>query len=41
MGATSWYDLDLIFNLFVVTLTCIILSGLYRGNCKVLEVDTW
>ena len=33
--ATSWCDLDLTFDLFVVTLTYKILSGLYRGNCKV------
>ena len=37
----SWYELDLTFNLSVVTLTYKILSGLYFGNCKVKEVDTW
>ena len=39
--ATSWSDLDLTFDLAVVTLTYKILSGLYLGNCKVWEVDTW
>ena len=34
-------DLDLTFDLAVVTLTYKILSGLYRGNHKVQEVDTW
>ena len=29
------------FDLAVVTLTNKILSGLYRGNHKVQEVDTW
>ena len=38
--ATSWCDLDLIFDLEVVTLTYKILSGLYLGNCKVQEVVT-
>ena len=33
--ATSWYDLDLIFDLAVVTLTYKTLSGLYLGNRKV------
>ena len=37
----SWCDLDLTFNLDVGTLTYKILSGLYLGNRKVLEVDTW
>ena len=31
----SWCDLDLTFDLAVVTLTYKILSGLYLGNCKV------
>ena len=31
--ATSWCDLDLTFDLAV--------AGLYLGNRKVLEVDTW
>ena len=31
----SWFDLA------AVTLTYKILSGLYLGNFKVLEVDTW
>ena len=35
----SWCDLDLTFDLAVVTLTYKILSGLYLGNCKVEEVD--
>ena len=33
--ATSWCDLDLTFDIAVVTLTFKILSGLYFGNCKV------
>ena len=33
--AMSWCDLDLTFDLAVVTLTYKILSGLYLGNCKV------
>ena len=33
--AKSWCDLDLTFDLAVVTLTFKILSGLYRGSCKV------
>ena len=40
-SATSWCDLDLTFNLAVVTLTYKILSGLYLGNRKVYEFDTW
>ena len=32
---SSWSDLDLTFDLAVVTLTYEILSGLYLGNCKV------
>ena len=39
--ATSWCDLDLTFDLAVVTLTYKILSGLCLGNCKVYEVDAW
>ena len=31
----SWCDLDLTFELAVVTLTYKILSGLYLGDCKV------
>ena len=38
--ATSWCDLDLTFDLAVVT-TYKILPGLYLGNRKVYEVDTW
>ena len=34
----SWSDLDLTFDLVVVTLTYKILSGLYLGDCKVYEV---
>ena len=34
-------DIDLTFDLAVVTLTYKILSGLYLGNCKMLKVDTW
>ena len=41
MCATSWCDLDLTFDLAVVTLSLKILSGLYLGNRKVSEVDTW
>ena len=33
-SAASWCDLDLIFDLVVVTLTYKILSGLYLGNHK-------
>ena len=33
--ATSWSDLDLNFNLAVVTLTYKILSGLYLRNSNV------
>ena len=33
--ATSWSDLDLTFDLAVVTLTYKTLSGLYLSNCKV------
>ena len=33
--ATSWSDLDLTFDLAVVTLSLKILSGLYLRNCKV------
>ena len=33
--ATSWYDLDLTFDLAVVTLILKILSGPYFRNCKV------
>ena len=37
----SWSDLDLTFDLAVVSLTYKILSGLYFGNRKVEEVDAW
>ena len=33
--ATSWCDLDLNFDLAVVTLSLKILSGLYLRKCKV------
>ena len=33
--ATSWDDLDLTYDLAVMTLSLKILSGLYLGNCKV------
>ena len=36
----SWCDLDLTFDLAVVTLTYKILSGPYLRDCKVQEVDT-
>ena len=35
MGATSWSDLDLTFDLAIVTLSLKILSGLYLRNGKV------
>ena len=38
--ATSWCDLDLTFDLAVLTLTYKILYRLYLRNCKVSEVDT-
>ena len=37
--AASWYDLDLTFDLAIVTYK--ILSGLYLRNRLVQEVDTW
>ena len=37
--APSWCDLDLIFDLAVVTLTFKLFSGLYFG--KVKEVNSW
>ena len=37
----SWSDLDFTFDLAIVTLSLKILSGLYLGNHKVYEVDTW
>ena len=39
--AASWCDLDLTFDLAVVTLTYEILSGFYLGFHKVWKVDTW
>ena len=39
--ATFWCDLELTFDPAVVTLKNKILSGLYLGNHKVLEVDPW
>ena len=39
--ATSWCDLDLTFDLAIVTLAFKILSWLCLGNCKVEEVDSW
>ena len=35
IGAMSWCDLDLTFDLAAVTLSLKILSGLYLRNCKV------
>ena len=35
----SWCDLDLTFDLAIVTLTYKILFGLYLRNRKVYEVD--
>ena len=37
----SWFNLDLTFDLAVVTLSSNMLSGLYLGNRKAREVDTW
>ena len=37
----SWRDLDLTFDLAVVTLTFKILSGPYLGNRNVYKVDMW
>ena len=37
----SWCDLDLTFDLAIVTLTYKKLSGLYLDNCNMYEVDTW
>ena len=37
----SKFDLDLIFDLAIVTFAYKILSGLYLANCKVYKVDTW
>ena len=39
--ATSWCDLDLTFDLAVVTLTYKILSGLYLGNHKGLYLELY
>ena len=36
-----WCDLDLTFDLVVVTFSLKILSGLYLRNRKLWEVDTW
>ena len=41
MYAMSWSDLDLTFDLAVVTLNFKILYRLYLGILKVSEVDTW
>ena len=35
----SWYDLDVTFDLVVVTLTLKMLSGLYLGNYKASEIS--
>ena len=40
MGGRKKCDLDLTFDLAVVTLNYKILSGLYLGNCKVY-VGSW
>ena len=37
----SWCDIDLTFDLAIVTLTYKIFSRLYPGNPKVQEVDIW
>ena len=39
--ATLWCNLDLTFDLAVVTLFYKILSGPYLGKCKVYKVDAW
>ena len=39
--ATSWCDLDLTFDLVIVTASFKILSGLFLGFHKVYKVDTW
>ena len=39
--ATLWCDLDLNFDLAAVSMSLKILFGLYLGNRKVVEVDTW
>ena len=39
--AMSWCDVDLTFDLAIVTLTFKILTGLYLGNRKLSEVNTW
>ena len=41
IGCGCWCDLDLTFDLNVVTVSLKILSELYLRNCKVHEVDTW
>ena len=38
--ATSWCDLDLTFDLVIVTMSFKILSGLFLGFHKVQKVDT-
>ena len=38
--ATSWCNLDLTFDLAIVTLTYKTLSGVYFGNRRVQESDT-
>ena len=37
----SSFNLDLTFDLAVVTLTYKILSGFYLRSCKVQDIDTW
>ena len=39
--AVSWCDLDLSFELAIVTWSLKSLSGLYLRNRKVYKVDTW
>ena len=38
---TSWCDLDLTFDLVILTMSFKILSGLFLGFHKVQKVDTW
>ena len=37
----SWCDLDLTFDLVIVTLTYNVLSRLYLGSRQLYDVDSW
>ena len=39
--AMSWCDLDLTFDLVIVTMSFKFLSGLFLGFHKQLKIDTW